>query len=124
MIKRVKSFLIKSGSAALITFGFLFLSFSCSKEKIIEEDKLVSIYSDMLIAQDTVLLTSAGMDSLREAVFKRYNVTEDLYKATLDYYNEDTDRWDIFFNKVIAHVESLSQPSLPAVRQGTKEMAF
>lgn len=65
----------------------------------------------MLIAQDTVLLTSVGLDSLREAVFKKYNVTEELYKTTLDYYNQDTDRWENFFDKVIAHVESLSQPS-------------
>ena len=58
------------------------LFFSCNKEKIIKEDKLIQIYSDMLIAQDTVALSSAGVDSLREAVFKKYDVTEELYKTT------------------------------------------
>ena len=65
----------------------------------------------MLIAQDTVTLSSAGLDSLREAVFKRYNVTKELYKTTLDYYDKDSDRWGNFFNKVIAHVDSLKKKS-------------
>jgi hypothetical protein len=103
----VKLYFIKSAPTILITLVFLLLSFECSKEKIIKEDKFVSIYSDMLIAQDTVLLTSVGVDSLRQAVFKKYNVTQELYKATLDYYNRDTDRWETFFDKVIAHVENL-----------------
>lgn len=85
------------------------LFFSCNKEKIIKEDKLIQIYSDMLIAQDTVALSSAGVDSLREAVFKKYDVTEELYKTTLDYYNKDSERWENFFSKVIAHVENLKK---------------
>ena len=65
----------------------------------------------MLIAQDTVTLSSAGLDSLRAAVFKKYNVTEELYKTTLDYYDKDSDKWENFFNKVIAHVDSLKKKS-------------
>jgi Domain of unknown function (DUF4296) len=63
----------------------------------------------MLIAQDTVSLSSAGVDSLRDAVFKKYNVTADLYKTTLDYYDRDPDKWEGFFDKVIAHVENLKK---------------
>ena len=63
----------------------------------------------MLIAQDTVTLSSAGLDSLREAVFNKYNVTEELYKATLNYYDQDSERWESFFDKVIAHVENLKK---------------
>jgi hypothetical protein len=103
---------LKKNNLTIFFLPVLFLLFfSCSKEKIITQDKLVQIYSDMLIAQDTVSLSSAGLDSLREAVLKKYNVTDELYKKTLDYYNRDSDRWEDFFNKVIAHVENLSQPS-------------
>ena len=87
----------------------LLLSFDCSKEVIIEEDKFVSIYSDMVIAQDTLTLSSADVDSLRKTIFNRYDVTEELYKATLDYYNKDAKRWEEFFDKVIAHVEDLKK---------------
>jgi Domain of unknown function (DUF4296) len=87
------------------------LFFSCNKEKIIKEDKLIQIYSDMLVAQDTVKFSPAGLDSLREAVFEKYNVTDELYKLTLDYYDQDSERWENFFNKVIAHVDSLKKKS-------------
>ena len=63
----------------------------------------------MLIAQDTIKLSPFGLDSLREAVFKKYDVTEELYKTTLDYYDKDSDKWENFFNKVIAHVDSLKK---------------
>jgi len=99
-------YLRKSNPAIFFTF-VLFLCFNCSKEKIIEEDKLVLIYSDMLVAQDTITLSAAGLDSLRDAVFNKYDVTEQLYKTTLDYYNQDPDKWEVFFDKVIAHVGSL-----------------
>jgi len=99
---------LKKSNLTIFTLPVLFLLFlSCNKEKVIEEDKLVLIYSDMLIAQDTVTLSSAGLDSLREAEFKKYNVTRELYKRTLDYYNQDSERWESFFDKVIAHVENL-----------------
>jgi Domain of unknown function (DUF4296) len=99
---------LKKSNLTIFTLPVLFLLFlGCNKEKVIEEDKLVLIYSDMLIAQDTVTLSSAGLDSLREAEFKKYNVTRELYKKTLDYYNQDSERWESFFDKVIAHVENL-----------------
>ncbi len=101
---------LKKNNLTIFSLSVLFLLlFSCNKEKIIEEDKLVHIYSDMLIAQDTVTLSSTGLDSLRDAVFKKYNVTEELYKKTIDYYNRDSNRWESFFDKVIAHVENLKK---------------
>jgi len=61
----------------------------------------------MLVAQDTINLSAAGLDSLRDAVLNKYDVNEQLYKTTLDYYNQDPDKWEVFFDKVIAHVGSL-----------------
>jgi len=60
----------KSKLTILFLPFIILLSFNCNREKTIEEDKLVQIYSDMLIAQDTVKLSSAGLDSLKEVVFK------------------------------------------------------
>ena len=102
---------LEKSNLSILYLPFIILLFSsCNNEKIIEEDKLVQIYSDMLIAQDTVTLSPAGLDSLRNAVLKKYNVSEGLYKITLDYYDRDSGRWEKFFDKVIAHVESLKKP--------------
>ncbi|OGU71414.1 MAG: hypothetical protein A2V93_00180 [Ignavibacteria bacterium RBG_16_34_14] len=85
----------------------LFLLPGCSDDKIIEQDKLVLIYSDLLIAQDTVSLDDKSLDSLRQSVFKKYNVAEKDYENTIDYYNEDLKRWEEFFDKVTAHIGNL-----------------
>jgi hypothetical protein len=79
----------------------------CSDEKIIKQEKLVLIYSDLLIAQDTVSLDAKGVDSLRQSVFKKYNVTEKDYQNTIEYYNEDLERWEEFFDEVTTHIGSL-----------------
>ncbi len=101
----------------LFLFGSWWVLSGCSDDKIIEEDKLVLIYTDLLIARDTVSLNDKGLDSLRLSVLKKHNVSEKEYDETIKYYNEDSKRWEVFFDKVTAHLESLSQPS-------PKERAF
>lgn len=92
----------------LILFCLLIIPSGCNNQDIIEEDKMVLIYTDLLIAQDT---TSSNIDteSLRTSVLRNHNVTEDEYTRTIEYYNEDIERWEIFFDKVTAHLESFSK---------------
>ncbi|MDO8549558.1 MAG: DUF4296 domain-containing protein [Ignavibacteria bacterium] len=97
----------------LFIFFFLFIPsifiFNCADGKKIDQDKLVLIYTDLLIAQDTASLDDKSVDSLRQAVLQKYNVTEKEYVNTIAYYNEDLKRWEEFFDKVTAHIENLSQ---------------
>jgi len=86
----------------------LFLS-GCSDDKVIEEEKLVLIYTDLLIAQDTVSLNDKDLDSLRLSVLKKYDVDENNYDETIKYYNEDLKRWEVFFDKVTKHLENLQK---------------
>ena len=83
----------------------------CSTENKVEEDKMVLIYTDLLIAQDTTFVNETNLDSLISSVLKRYDVSEDEYEKTIEYYNEDIKRWEGFFDKVTAHLESLSKSS-------------
>ncbi len=99
--------IIHSINSYLVFSFFLFFLSSCSNDKIINQDKLVLIYSDLLIAQDTVSLSKEGLDSLRQSVFRKYKVNEEEYKITINYYNEDIKRWEDFFDKVTAHISSL-----------------
>ena len=99
----------------LFIFFFLFIPsifiFNCADGKKIDQDKLVLIYTDLLIAQDTASLDDKGVDSLRQAVLQKYNTTEKEYANTIEYYSEDLKRWEEFFDKVTAHIENLSKPS-------------
>jgi hypothetical protein len=83
----------------------------CSTENKVEEDKMVLIYTDLLIAQDTTFVNETNLDSLISSVLKRYDVSEDEYEKTIEYYNENIKRWEGFFDKVTAHIESLSKSS-------------
>ena len=85
----------------------------CSDDKIIEQDKLVLVYTDLLIIQDTVSSKDKSLDSLRNSVFSGYNVTQEEYENTIKYYNEDIIRWEVFFDKVTSHLDSLSRKSSP-----------
>ena len=88
-------------------FLLLLLVFSfagCSHR--INEDKFVLIYSDLVIAKDT-LKENINLDEIKNRVFKRYNVSAKEYSETLNYYNSDPRKWEPFFNKTISHLEDL-----------------
>ena len=102
----------------LVSYGVLFSA--CQNQNRINEDKFVKIYTDMVIAQDSIIDRKTP-DSLqvvnprtnaRNEILKRYNVSLDQYQSTVDYYNQDPERWQTFFDKVIAEVDSMkTKPS-------------
>ena len=95
----------------------LFLLPGCSQNNNIDEDKFVKVYTDILVAQDTLKAAVYNFDSLKTAVFKRYGITGKDYNSTIDYYNKDPQRWEKFFNKVTEYVEKLRDNSIPKGRK-------
>lgn len=75
---------------------------ACSDGKVIkDEQKAASLYVDLLVAMEQ----NRGTDTLklkqaRKKVYSKYDVTEDEFKATLEYYNGNKERWDSFFENV------------------------
>jgi Domain of unknown function (DUF4296) len=88
----------------LILLLFL-LSFAGCTHKI-NEDKFILVYSDLVIAQDTIK-NNNNISTIKNTVFRKYNVTEKEYTETLNYYNSDPRKWEPFFNKTISHLEDL-----------------
>jgi hypothetical protein len=97
----------KSAFLFFTSLLFSILIFNCSDDKIIEQDKFVLIYSDLLIAQDTVSFDEKTADSLKLSILKKHNVTKNDYEKTIEYYNEDLERWEEFFDKVTVHISEL-----------------
>ncbi len=112
--------------AAKFIIDFLFLFFiissvilyhSCSYEGPVEQEKMISIYTEMLLAQDSSdsasNLKSDGRgkaalpDSVKSAIFLKYNVSPEDYEETIVYYNEEPKRWENFFKKTIDYLDSL-----------------
>ncbi len=90
-----------------ITFLALifFLSIDCNQNKIIEEEKFIEIYADIIIAKDTTSASSKSKDDVIKNVLAKYDVMLDEYKTTIQFYNQDSKRWEKFFAKAIASLE-------------------
>ncbi len=95
-------------SLALFTFIILFFLF-VNKENIIPENKFVSLYCQLLIAQDTVENKSNKLNNHKEELLKKYSISEKEYNSTLTYYSESSKNWERFFDKVIKHLEEMKK---------------
>jgi hypothetical protein len=92
--------------AVLILFTAL-LNLACQEKAPIPEEKLIEVYVDLLIVQDTTRTDSLSLDSLQSIVFTRHNITAKTYDETISYYNSEPTRWEEFFNKAITYAEEL-----------------
>ncbi len=92
-------------------FSVLFNLAGCNNDNIISEDKLVKIYTDLIIEQDTSKSAPPDLSKLRDKIFSRYRVTEKQYDATIDYYNRNPKEWQKFFKKAISYADKLKQKS-------------
>ncbi|MFZ0455447.1 MAG: DUF4296 domain-containing protein [Ignavibacteriaceae bacterium] len=92
----------------ILSFTFLSLFIiSCSKNKILDEDKFVKVYTDLVIAHDTIPGKTASFDSVKYAVFNKYGISAGQYDTTVDYYNKDVERWQSFFKTATAYIDTL-----------------
>ena len=89
----------------------------CSKTKILNEDKFMKVYVDLVIAQDTINVPAAKFDSVKTVVFKLNGITGEDYNATINYYNKDPQKWQKFFIKTTDYVDRLRRKNLPASNQ-------
>jgi len=84
----------------------LFVSLSCNQTKLIDEEKFVLIYTDLLIYKDTASVDNLNNEAVLKSVLKNHNVSFEEYKSTVEYYNQDAERWEKFFTKAMAYLES------------------
>lgn len=90
----------------LLIIPALLLS-SCSEDEVIPEEKFIHVYVDLMIVQDTTRVNSLPLDSLKDIVFTKHNITSELYDKTVAKYNSSPENWEEFFDKAIAYLEEL-----------------
>jgi hypothetical protein len=98
---------------------FALLLSGCTN-KTVDENKFVKIYAEMIIAQDTADYAPNNFKSIQDTIFKRYGVTRVEYNATVDSYNKDPQKWENFFDKAIAYVQTLKKQIQPGQSVKTK----
>lgn len=92
----------------ILALLLLSLDISCFESKIIsDKEKFASIYIELQISFEKNRGNLSKLVAEREQVFKKYNVTEKQYNATLDYYGQDKEKWEEFFNLVSARLNKM-----------------
>lgn len=93
----------------LLISSFLFLSilfFVCKSTNRIEEDEFVKIYSNLLVIKEIYRGDNKSYINARDSLYKAFKVNQIQIDNTLEYYNNDPERWKKFYSKVIEHLES------------------
>jgi len=88
-----------------LTIGFAAVVFYVTNVKTIKQEIFVKIYTEYLIAQDTLGNDVASSKKIREKLYKKYSVTEEEYLSTINLYNSDQKKWAEFFGKVMENLE-------------------
>ena len=91
----------------ILILPIAFLFYSCKDQPRIPEEKFIRVYVELLIVHDSSSVQNLSLDSLKQALFKKYETTEEHYQNTIDYYNETPQKWEAFFDKATAYVEEL-----------------
>lgn len=97
----------------LVTAGLSLILFGCFGADKIPEDDFIKIYTDLIIVQDTLKLSGEELLLHKKTILKKYNYTEQEYEFTVDYYNEDVERWESFFEKTLKYLEELKKKETP-----------
>lgn len=66
---------------------------------------MIQVYVELAKLQERLpLQDSAFLDSSR-TILEKYNLTEEEYNDALSYFNEEPERWQTFYEKVLEHLE-------------------
>lgn len=63
----------------------------------------------MIIMQDT---SSIGSKAIKDSVLAEYGITESDYEKTIEFYNNEPERWQKFFVKAESYLDSLKKSSI------------
>ena len=84
---------------SLVAAGLFLLCVSCGREgKVIPKQKMAEIYADMFVAdqwlaQNYKASRTADTTMVYESVFRKYGYDSDDYRASVNYYIQDPDRF-------------------------------
>ncbi|MBK7378437.1 MAG: DUF4296 domain-containing protein [Ignavibacteriales bacterium] len=96
-----------------VTAGLSLTILGCFGSDKIPEDDFIKIYTDIIIVQDTLKLSGEELLLHKKTILIKYNYTEQEYENTVNYYNEDVERWEIFFEKTLNYLEELKKKETP-----------
>jgi len=96
---RYKKYLI-----ILLSLFILIIFLNCTESIPIEEKKLVKVYAEMVIMQDSTTLSAID---IQKKVLSRFNISTSDYEKSVDYLSKYPERWQNFYDSVIVYLQKL-----------------
>ena len=90
----------------LVLFILIVFS-SCNTEKEIDQETMVKVYVDMLIAKDTLYQDQNLLIVEKNNILDKYNVNDADFSYTLKKYGEDKEIWNEFFKIAFEYLDTL-----------------
>ena len=78
---------------------------ACGDQGVIEEEQFALIYTDLLVAQDSLGSDTLTTSRILAGLYEKYDITAESYRYTIESYNAKPERWNLFFEKVYAELE-------------------
>lgn len=98
--------LAKRSSLFILIVVSTLISVSCKKEGM-DEDKLVRIYVENIILEETHQSNPEILKQEKEKLFKKFNTTKEGFETELINMGSDREKWEKFFNKSRTLLEEL-----------------
>lgn len=89
-----------------ILLSFLFI-LAC--DEISNDDQLVELYVDMVVAREKFIHNDSLYSAEKAKVLQKYNVTEDQYFSSLKKLKYDDKKWKDFFDKAKTYIDTLEK---------------
>lgn len=89
-----------------LSFLLILFLFSGCNNGLIEEQKFIEIYAKILVANQRIGSENELFIKEKKKILSDFNVSEEKFLKTLDYYSETPERWKEFSDKVIVYLEN------------------
>lgn len=94
---------------------FCFLLFSCGEKKeeipsdVISEEKMITIMTEIELTQALIKLKASVQDTINEKqlydeVYTEFDISEEMFNKSVEYYCEDPNKIKDMYNKVIENL--------------------
>ncbi|MDT3697167.1 MAG: DUF4296 domain-containing protein [Ignavibacterium sp.] len=77
---------------------------NCTESIPIEEKKLVKVYAEMVIMQDSTTLSTAD---IQKKVLGEFDISISDYEKSVDFLSKNPERWQNFYDSVIVYLQRL-----------------
>lgn len=92
---------------------FIFTFISCNNSSNVDEKTIAKVYVEILVQQQLHKNNPDTLKIIENDIYKKYNLTEKLYKESFKKLGDDQEKWREFFKIAKSYLDSLKKSNSP-----------